>query len=84
MITAICVNAYDVVVDEICYDLDNENMTATLVQDKSYVYQYLGDIVIPETINANGKTYTVNRIGEYAFFYSKGLTSVRIPETVKK
>lgn len=84
LITAICVNAYDVVVNEMCYDLDNENMTATVVQDKSYVYQYLGDIVIPETINANGKTYTVNRIGEYAFFYSKGLTSVTIPETVEK
>ena len=77
------INAYDVVVDDMCFDLNKEAKTATFVQDESYVYQYLGDIIIPETISVDGVDYTVTAIGPYAFFYTKGLTSVSIPETVE-
>lgn len=83
-VVAISLNAYDVVVDDLCYDLNNETKTATFVQDESYVYQYLGDIVIPEKIIVNGTEYTVTAIGDYAFFYTKGITSLKMPETIEK
>ena len=80
---ALGINAYDVVVDEMCFDLNKENKTATFVQDPNYVYQYLGDIVIPEKISVDNVEYTVTGIGEYAFFYTKGLTSVSFPESIE-
>lgn len=83
LIVAISINAYDVVIDGMCFDLNKDNKTATFVQDPNYVYQYLGDIVIPETINVEGTEYTVTAIGEYAFFYTKGITSLSMPETIE-
>ena len=82
-VVAISMNAYDVVVDDMCFDLNKEKKTATFVQDPNYVYQYLGDIVIPEKINVEGTEYTVTAIGEYAFFYTKGITSLSMPETIE-
>lgn len=83
-VTAVCMNAYDVVVDDMCYTLNKEKKTAIFEQDPSYVYQYLGDIVIPEKIEVDGVEYTVTEIGEYAFFYTKGITSLVMPETIEK
>ena len=42
------------------------------------------DIVIPETINYNGKEYTVTEIGSFAFADSWYLPSVSIPKTINK
>ena len=80
---AMNMNAYDVVINEMCFDLNKETKTATMVQDPDYVYQYLGDIEIPSSIEVEGDLYTVTAIGEYCFFYTKGLYSVSIPETVE-
>ena len=44
---------------------------------------YSGDIVIPETVDENGVTYTVSSIGVNAFLRSS-ITSVVIPKSVKK
>ena len=41
-----------------------------------------GSIVIPATVNNNGRTYTVTRIGERAFERCTDLKSVIIPNTV--
>lgn len=54
---------------------------------------YQNDLVIPETVNVNGTTYTITGIGDEAFTgcrvytangvtYWNGLTSVTLPETV--
>lgn len=40
------------------------------------------DIVIPETVTWEGKTYTVTKIGDNAFHDHTGLTSIIIPNTV--
>ncbi len=45
---------------------------------------YFGDITIPETIDYNGKTYSVTAIGASAFRNCSGLTSITIPSTIKK
>ncbi len=44
--------------------------------------QVSGDIVIPETVEYQGESYTVTRIGKLAFFWCGGLSSVTIPNTV--
>ena len=43
---------------------------------------YKGHIIIPAKFIYKGLTYSVTSIGESAFFYCKGLTSVEIPNSV--
>ena len=43
---------------------------------------YLGDVIIPETVTYNGTTYSVTEIGGWAFYYCSGLTSITIPNSV--
>ena len=43
---------------------------------------YNGDIIIPETVEYNNKTYTVVSIDNGAFTGSEGLTSVTLPQTI--
>lgn len=47
-------------------------------------HKYKGDIVIPEVITADGKTYTVTAIASYAFDGCTDLHSISIPKTVTK
>jgi hypothetical protein len=48
----------------------------------SYSNEYTGNVVIPESVTYNEKTYSVKSIGEYAFNGCSGLTSVTIPNSV--
>ena len=41
-----------------------------------------GEVIIPETVEYNGKTYSVTVIGAYAFRDCSGLTSITIPNSV--
>ena len=41
-----------------------------------------GSLEIPSSVTYNGTTYSVTKIGIYAFYYCSGLTSVTIPNTV--
>ena len=41
-----------------------------------------GDVVIPNSVEYNGATYSVTSIGGYAFSYCRGLTSITIPNSV--
>lgn len=45
-------------------------------------YSYEGDIIIPETVDFEGRTYTITGIGERAFNACQLLTSVVVPSTV--
>ena len=45
--------------------------------------EYVGDLVIPETLTDGTQTYTVTGIGEEAFWACTELTSITIPASVK-
>ena len=48
----------------------------------SYDNEYSGSVTIPEIVTYNGTTYSVTSIGDAAFYYCKGLTSITIPNSV--
>lgn len=48
----------------------------------SAYHNYTGNLVIPETIAYNSRTYNVNRIEERCFINCAGLTSVILPSTI--
>lgn len=66
-------------INNINYYLDEDNLTAELT-----MYSYAGDIIIPETVLFNDATYRVTSIGKYAFASCKKLTSITIPDSIKK
>ena len=74
---AVSASAYDVEVDGIYYNLA-KNLAFVTSGDKKYE----GEIVIPESITVNEKSYTVKEIQENAFQYCIDLTSVTIPNSV--
>ena len=65
------------------FGYSNEDYTASVSYDDSSPYhRYSGDLVIPETVEYNGNTYTVTGIGVHAFKDCKDLKSITIPNTV--
>lgn len=76
--------AYDFEVDGIYYNVSSaEDLTVSVTYETTSYNTYAGDLVIPATVEYEGKTYTVNAIGEYALYKSAELTSLSIPATVE-
>ncbi|MGM9734406.1 MAG: leucine-rich repeat domain-containing protein, partial [Prevotella sp.] len=84
-------SASSVVVDGIAYDLNKQDMTATVVNDSYGIGDehvelcpfYSGDIVIPEEITVDGVTYPVTEVGEFSFAM-RTVNSITLPSTLKK
>jgi hypothetical protein len=55
---------------------------ATTVEVRGNSYSFTGAANIPSTVTYNSVNYTVTSIGNSAFYYSTGLTSVTIPSSV--
>ena len=73
-------NGGSLVASELHYEITS-NTTVKVV--KSDDYRYMTEIVIPETVEIDGNTYSVTSIGEDAFKNCYNLSSVTIPNTVK-
>ena len=74
--------AQDILVDGIYYDIISEKNRTVEVSSSNSHSLYKGHIIIPAKFIYKGLTYSVTSIGESAFFYCKGLTSVEIPNSV--
>ena len=74
--------AYSFEVDGIYYNTSGTNASVTYLDYLDNSTAYSGDIVIPESVEYNGNTYSVTSIGERAFSSCRGLTSVVIPNSV--
>lgn len=73
--------AYDEIarVDGLVYEFFFNDNTATLRYDNNY----RGDIVVPATVQYKGKTYTVVKIGDKAFYDNQRIKSIQLPNTIK-
>lgn len=82
--TTYTVEAYDFVVDGICYNIIDVDGTkyAEVTQGTSGQSGYSGKIVIPASVSNQGVSYRVTTIGELAFCYYDDLTSVELPNTI--
>ncbi|MBR5686187.1 MAG: leucine-rich repeat domain-containing protein, partial [Muribaculaceae bacterium] len=93
--TTTTATAYDFVVNGIYYNKNGDNATVTYMRrynPSNYSpnwYEYendnTGDVVIPETVTYNGKTYIVTSIGDYAFYvYSnhESIKGISLPNTI--
>ncbi len=69
---------YSFEVDGLRFFPEQNGHSVSLIGDKNII----GEIVIPETVEYEGKTYTVTSIGSRAFSECTGLTSVTIPKSV--
>ena len=70
----------EVEIDGINYELNGETKQATVIKKSSGSYS--GEVVIPESVEHEGTTYSVTSIGEIAFLCCSGLISVTIPNSV--
>ena len=66
-------------INGIYYNLVEKAKMAEVTQHPN---QYTGNVVIPEKVDYNGASFAVTSIGNYAFYYCSGLTSVTIPSSV--
>ena len=74
---SISASADVVEVDGIYYDISGTTAKVTRGGVK-----YSGDIVIPKSITFKKWIYSVTSIGDYAFAFCSGLTSVTVPNSV--
>lgn len=71
----------DLVANYLYYEFTSDSTVCVSCVDDNY-FNYSSDVVIPESVNYNGKDYIVNAIDEKAFYNCSGLTSVIIPNTI--
>lgn len=70
-------------VDGIVYTLDKSAGTAVVTYQNNSYNSYSGKVVIPATMEYDGRTYSVNAIGEKAFYECDDLQSVVIGPNVE-
>ena len=75
-------NSNTVKIDNLWYKLDPLSKVAEVTKSIE-TNPYYGDIEIPSSVDYNGDSYAVNKIGDYAFYNSSGLTSVVIPNSIE-
>lgn len=77
-------SAYSFKVDEVYYNILQDNASVSVTYRNTSYDSYIGDVVIPESVTHDGISYVVTEIGNYAFNKSTTVTSITIPPTIKK
>ena len=72
-------DAYNVKIDGICYNLSDYSQTAEVTSSNP---KYSGEVTIPTSVTYNDNQYSVTSIGNMAFYWCTGLTSITIPNSV--
>lgn len=77
---------HDFEVDGIFYNINGDEAIVTFKGESSRDYsdEYRGDVILPENVTFEGKTYPVTTIGRYAFDLNYNIKSITIPNSVKK
>lgn len=85
LFTSITASAYDFEANDIYYNVtSSENKTVSVTYKDSTLNSYSGEVVIPTTVTYNEEQYTVNCIGDSAFSECIYLTSITIPNSIKR
>ena len=79
MLLPMAASAQSVEIDGIYYNLVSKIQEAEVTQNPN---NYTGSVVIPEKVTYESVEYSVTSIGEWAFQYCSGLTSITIPNSV--
>ena len=80
LFTSTTLHAYDAYIGNgIYYNFSGNEAIVT-----SGDYEYSGNVVIPESVTYNGRTYSVTTIDSYAFYNCSGMTSIKIPSSLKR
>ena len=92
---AICMLSFHAMAYDFSYNYQGNTLYCNITSDNTVEVTYYssdnyfqnnnyvsGDVVIPSSVINNGTTYSVTSIGEWAFAYCSGLTSVTIPNSV--
>lgn len=69
-------------IDGIWYNLVSKAKVAEVIYNPNEPRYYTGAVNIPDSVKYNNVSYSVTRIGEYAFSSCDNLTSVSIPNSV--
>ena len=75
------ISAFPIEIGGLYYQLNMNDQTAVLIGGWQ---EYMGEVIIPESVIYKGVTYSVTEIGNSAFLRCYNLTSVVIPEGVTK
>ena len=82
LFSATGIQAYNFIVDGICYKITNTTPhTVAVTTNPSTFGYYKGSLTIPSTVTSSGITYLVTSIDDQVF-YACPITSVSIPSTV--
>ena len=87
LMTTTALWAYDFKSGDLYYNITSSSEPYTVEVTYQYDwsetnYSSLTSVVIPESVTYNGTTYSVTSIGEMAFLYCQGLTTVTILNSV--
>ena len=87
LLFCLAVSAHDFEVNGIYYNFSSSSdltveVTYKGYRSEDYSNEYAGAVIIPSTVDYEGRTYSVISIGEEALSYCEGLTSIIISDGV--
>ncbi|MBO4722116.1 MAG: leucine-rich repeat protein [Muribaculaceae bacterium] len=82
LVCSVSVGAYDFSANNIYYNINEKTLTAEVTYASDSYNSYNGSVVIPATVENNGKVYDVTAVGDNAFRDCSGLTGVEFGANV--